>query len=353
MNKEDVYKKRMGEIAALMREKDDFIITAHVNPDPDALGSEIALYLLLKKLCRQARVINASAVPRIYTFIDGRNIIETYDPSVHDGPISSAGALFILDAASYERVGPHGSILEASHAATICIDHHMGTDGCGDINLIDPRASSVGEIIFELCECCSFEIDGEIARSLYLAILADTRSFQFNNTAPGTHRAAARLLELGVNPEDMYEALYERNTMGEALLLGLALKGLTIECGGRMAWMKVTRAMQQSVGATANNSDYFLNFLRSIEGVDVMLLFRDIGGGKTKVSLRGKRGMDVNSIARAFGGGGHLQASGISLHEPLDEVVEKVLAKARNLFQDPENKKCPRITQINTNRKES
>ena len=334
MSKECSYRERMGEIAALMRERDDFVITAHVNPDPDALGSEIAVRSILEKLGKRARVVNAEPVPRVYAFMDDRNIIEAYDPGVHEGPINLAGALIILDAASYERVGPPGGAMETSPAPVICIDHHVGTDGCGGIDLIDPSASSVGEIIFELCECCGFEIDGEIARCLYTAIVADTRSFQFNNSTPRTHRAAARLLELGVNSEDVYEAIYERNTPGEAALLGLALKDLSVECGGRLAWLKLTRAMQKSAGASANNSDYFLNFLRGIEGVDVMILFRDAGGGKTKVSLRGKRGSDVNKVARAFGGGGHVQASGITLHEPLDEVVEKVLAEARMLFQD-------------------
>ncbi len=322
----------MEEIGLLMREKDDFFITTHMNPDPDALGSEIAFYLLLKKLNKRACVANAEPVPRIYSFIDGRNTIETYRPDIHDGPISSAGTIVVLDAGSLERVGAPGKAMQVSAATKICIDHQIGTDGCGDVDLIDSKASSVGEIIFYLCQCCGFEINEEIARCLYMAIVADTRSFQFNNSTPRTHRAAAHLLELGVNSEDVYEALYERNTRGEAMLLGLSLKGLSIECGGRLAWIKVTRAMQESAGASANNSDYFLNFLRGMAGVEVMILFRDIGGGRTKVSLRGKRGNDVNRIARAFGGGGHLQASGIALHEPIDKVAEKVLAKARELF---------------------
>ena len=330
---EYAHAKKMEEIGAHLREKDGFVITTHVNPDPDALGSEKALYLLLEGMGKRARVINAGAVPSEYSFLDGRGVIEVYDPALHDGIIGSAGCFVLLDASSLERVGGPGEAMAASPAFTICIDHHVGMDGCGDVDLIDPSASSVGEIIFGLCCACGFEMDQEIALCLYAAIVADTRSFQFNNTTPRTHRAAARLLELGVDSEEVYGALYERNTPGEAVLLGLALQDLSMEFGGRLAWLKVTAAMQEAAGARADNSDYFLNFLRAIEGVEVMVLFRDIGGGTTKVSLRGKRGRNVNEVARSFGGGGHLQASGITLREPLDEVVGKVLPLARQLFR--------------------
>lgn len=320
------------EIKAIIEQNKRFLITTHIFPDPDALGSELALYSFLKKLGKTARIVNSDPVPERLRFMDRSGWIETFDTARPTADHLDADVLFILDCSLPERIGHMAGVARQFGGVKVCIDHHIFEGGFADINLIEVGRSAMGEILFDLFALFPVGIDREIAEWLYLSIMADTRSFQFDVTTSSTHRVIAALLEHGLTPEKMFEKVYESNDLREARLFGRALSTLTQDHGGKILWFKITREMCEEAGIWPTHTDYFINFIRSFQGSEVVILFREDRNGLAKVSLRSKHSVDVNRIARTFGGGGHCCASGIDMECGLDEAIGKVLTKAREVL---------------------
>lgn len=308
---------------------DRFLITTHIFPDPDALGSELALYSFLKSLGKHPRIVNSEAPPDRLKFMDKYGWVEIFDPSLLSTDYMNSDAIIILDCSLLERIGHVAQLCEQFKGIKICMDHHIFEDGFAEINLIETGLSSMGEMLYSLFKLFPAPLNYDIAEWLYLSIMADTRSFQFDVTTPSTHQVASELLKYGIKPERMFEKIYESNELREAKLFGHALSTLTSDHNGKVLWFKITRQMCEKAGTWPKHTDYFINFIRGFQGSEVVILFREDTDTKTKVSLRSKHSIDVNSIARAFGGGGHRCAAGIDMDCKLDEAIEKVLAKAR------------------------
>ena len=332
MTKDEQLSSIMKHIKEEIESNDSFLITTHIFPDPDALGSELALYAFLQKLGKSPRIVNSGPPPEKLKFMDKYGWIEIFDPSRLNAEYLQNDAVIALDCSLLERIGHLAEVCRRFDGLKICMDHHIFEGGFAEINLIDTGRSAMGEILYDLFGLFTVKIDRDIAEWLYLSIMADTRSFQFDVTTPATHRVIADLLEFGIRPEKMFEKVYESNDLREAKLFGRALCSLTQVEDGKLLWFKITRKMCEEAGTWPMHTDYFISFVRSFQGSDIVILFREDLDGSTKVSLRSKHSIDVNRIARALGGGGHCCASGIDMDCGLDEAIEKVLAAARKFL---------------------
>ncbi len=297
------------EIARILREKHSFLLTTHVNPDGDGLGCEYGLYHVLRRLGKEVRVINAADLPENYAFLDG-DVFETYDGSAHDSWIVSADVVMILDTNEMERIGDLGTVVQESEALKVIVDHHLHPSAVADLYFIDDQASSTGELVFSLLqELIGLNFGYEAALGLYTAIMTDTGSFRFPRSTPRVHRIVADLLEHGINPAHVYEAVYESYPLRRARLLGLMLRDITAVAGGRVTITTVTRAMFEEAGAVQEDVDDMVNYGLAIRGVEMTILLVETGKG-VRMSFRSRGDVPVNELAVKFGGGGHCNAAG-------------------------------------------
>ncbi len=300
----------IGEILTLFRTRERFVLTTHVNPDGDGIGSEIALASWLRERGKDVRVINHSILPAVYRFLDPGGTIAAFDPP-RDGPaIAAADVIVVLDTNHPDRLQSMKEAVLGSPALKVCIDHHLDPDPFASPALIDADATSTGEILYRLL----FR-DGEngptaeIATGLYCAIMTDTGSFRYPRTGPMTHTIVSRLIASGADPVRIYAEVYERWSTGRIHLLGEVLAGLRTEFGGLLAHVTITRDMLSRTGTGEEDTDNFTTYLMSVEGVRVGILFLEIEGG-VKMSFRSKGMIPINVLAMEFGGNGHRNAAG-------------------------------------------
>jgi phosphoesterase RecJ-like protein len=212
----------------------------------------------------------------------------------------------------------------------INIDHHPYGELFGDINLVDQKASATGAIIYRIIKGAGHTLDYDTALCIYTAIVTDTGSFRYSNADPEAFRISAELVELGINPWFIAEKLYESQPRKRLELLALALANLTVSERGDFASITVTLDMYEKTGAGADLTDGFVNYPRSIHGVEVAALFREVKRGLFKVSFRSKGKVNVSALAAAFGGGGHHNAAGCTVSGYVDEVKKLVFSHLEN-----------------------
>lgn len=299
------------EIADLINKNQEFILTSHVNPDGDSIGSEIALYKFLSKHGKSARIINYSKTPDNYLFLDKNSVIEQFDENKHKGAILGSDVVFILDTNEYTRIRTLEPFVRDSKATKVIIDHHMGLDSNGfDYFVSDTDSPSTGEILYKFFKFFGSEkIDREIAVALYTAIMTDTGSFRFDRTDPETHIIAAELLKFGINPYDIYSEVYNKATPGKLKLLGKFLENVMLAHDERLAYSILCTKDFDETGTDEYATDGYTHHLLSLERTLVGILITETKRG-VKLSFRSKGKIPVNELANEFGGGGHLNAAG-------------------------------------------
>jgi bifunctional oligoribonuclease and PAP phosphatase NrnA len=304
-------------------------LTTHVNPDGDGLGSEVGLIHLLRANGVEAVITNPTPTPPRFGFLfnDLPGVDRTGD-AVRE--IRRADLIVVLDISDISRLGMLIAAVRERGVPAACVDHHVSV---GQLppgpRYVDPEAAATGELIFELAKGNGWPITQAVAKALYVAILTDTGGFRFSNTRPRTLRIAADLLEAGVDAEEIYLEVYAKAPEGRPRLLADALQTLVVEPQYGLAWVTVPPGSIERHGVSSDDLDGVVEFPRSIEGVRMALLFREIAQGRVKVSLRSVGDVDVAAFAKAYGGGGHTKAAGLSLTGSLAEVQATVLRAAR------------------------
>ncbi len=302
------------------------LISAHVRLDGDAIGSEIAMYHVLKNLGKEPDIINDSPIPRVYTFLPETAFFATSTEFLN----GSYELIITLDSPTPNRLGKVASVLSTG-APVINIDHHVSNSNFGNINLICSDASSTGEVVLNLLTGSSQRITPEIATALYVAIITDTGRFTHSNTTPQSLRAAAYLIDCGANPAEIAKHLYKTNTHGQMLLHALATKTMRLDTGGRIATIHLTREMMETTHTPAIDTQEFSEIPASVEGVMVGILLREMKEpNMVKVSLRSRDSIDVNVIAQKFGGGGHEHAAGCEISGSITDVEKTIVEEAKN-----------------------
>ncbi|UCC63291.1 MAG: bifunctional oligoribonuclease/PAP phosphatase NrnA [Anaerolineae bacterium] len=322
-----------SKVADLIHQHDNFVLTTHVHPDGDGLGSELALAALLKQLGKDVAVVNADSMPEMLEFLDPHGCVRVFHPDRDQATLAETEVIFILDSSvGWARLGKVGEVAQASPATTVCIDHHPDDGDFVDLACVDSDAGATGELIFELIEHLGGELTHDMAQALYVAIVTDTGSFRFGKTSSRTHRIAARLLEAGVMPHEIYSHLYEQRPLGHLHLQSQLLAQLTLAYGGRLAWSKVTRETLQRYGVARRDITHLVDLGLSVAGVEVSALFSETRNDRVQLNLRSKGRLAVNEVAQRLGGGGHPFAAGAQVDGPLDQAIERVLEEMQQVW---------------------
>src|SRR6478672_1534948 len=315
--------------AAALKPGQRVCLTTHVNADGDGLGSEVGLVHLLRGAGVDAVVTNPTSTPPRFGFLfsDLPGVDKSGD-AVRE--IRRADLIVVLDISDLARLGMLTGAVRDRGVPVGCVDHHVSSGVLPPgPRYVDPDAAATGELIFELAKGNGWQVTQPVARALYVAILTDTGGFRFSNTRPRTLRVAADLLETGVDAEQIYIEVYARAPEGRPRLFAEALQTLVVEHEYGLAWVTVPPGAIERYHVSSDDLDGVVEFPRSIEGVRMALLFREIAQGRVKVSLRSVGDVDVAAFAKAYGGGGHTKAAGLSLTGSLAEVQSTVLQAAR------------------------
>ncbi len=315
------------KIASALKRYKSFLITSHINPDGDSIGSQIALALLLKKMKKKVVIINENTVPRTYRFLPHSNLITNYELRITN--YGSFQAVIVLDCGNLERTGKVGSLI-SKFKILINIDHHSDNTKFGNLNWIDKKASSVAEQIFSLSRILKIPLNKELATLLYTGIATDTGSFQYH-LLPATHKIIATLISRGAVPEEIAENVYHNLSFNSLKLFGLALATLKESKNHQVCWMKITKEIYRKTKSSVEDTDSFIDFLQQIKEAKILFILKELSKNKSKVSFRSIGKIDVQKIAKKFGGGGHRNAAGAVLNEPIEEA-EKVILKAIKLW---------------------
>lgn len=303
-----------------------FLITTHENPDGDAVGSSLALANYLVRIGKDVTLYYKDPVPDLYGFLP---MAETV---LHAIPTRSYDVCFVLDIGEFKRAGKEMAEF-GGVGKFINIDHHLQCDHFGALNLIDPEASATGALIYRIIKGAGGEIDYATALCIYTAVITDTGSFRYSNANTEAFSIAGEMVGLGVNAWYVAERLYERQPRERLALLALALSTLEVSPRGDWAAVAVTLDMYEKSGASSELTDGFVNYPRSIRGVEVSVFFRELKPGLFKVGFRSKGKVNVSAIAREFSGGGHHNAAGCTISGTLKEVQQSVYAHLENIFR--------------------
>jgi bifunctional oligoribonuclease and PAP phosphatase NrnA len=309
------------------------LLTTHVNADGDGAGSEVALWHVLRDLGMYPVIANPTAFPERYRFLlAGAEAAEQSSRAARE--IARADLILVLDISDLGRLGHLASHIAARHVPVGCVDHHQ-SDGSlpPGPRLLDPAAAATGELVYDLARTAGWTMSPHAARALYVALLSDTGGFRFSNTSPRALQVAADLLTHGLDPEAVYMAVYAGVPEGRVRLLAESLDTLAVEVPPGLAWITVPPGALERHRVGSDELDGVVEFARSIAGVRLALLFRQIAGGKVKVSFRSVGDVDVALLAERFGGGGHKKAAGASLEGTIADVQATVLAAARETLE--------------------
>jgi phosphoesterase RecJ-like protein len=304
-------------------------VTTHVRPDGDALGSAAALVLGLKKKEIESEVLLLSHLPRKYSFIFLENQIPYLDVEAGwpaDFSFDRFDALLVVDTGTWSQLPGIQERVASFDRPKLVIDHHLTQENWATAKLVDTSAAAAGEIVLDVLEQWGVELDRAIAEALYLAITSDTGWFQFSNTRPATLRHAARLMEVGVDTDRMYQMLYQNERAERVKLQTRAMQSMELLADGRLAVMRIWKKDFEETGANVPDTENLINVPLQIRTVEVSLLItepRDFG--PVRVSLRSKGQVDVARFAEQFGGGGHARASGLKLDLPFDQAHDRVV----------------------------
>jgi len=320
----DTRNKRLKQILRGLEKEDKLLICTHQHPDGDCIGSQLALYHYLRSLKKKVAMFNKDPVPEILQFLPGwrqiRNTIGTFNPSV----------VVLLDSGAWSRLGLVTETLQM--LPVINLDHHPDNRFKGPLSLVDPSASSVGELLYDMFAVGGRKINSKMAVCLYAAILTDTGSFRQANTSAHTLEVASKLLKEGnLSASVISDAVYNRFELRQLLLMQEMFGTIRLEHKDRLAWGKLTRRMFQRAGAQDEDTEGLINYLRLIKGVKLAAIFRETEQGLVKMNLRSQRGINVLPLVREFGGGGHPSAAGCTVLMTMAKAQRVLLPRLREL----------------------
>ncbi len=317
----------MTTIHELLRAQQRFLLTGHENPDGDCLGAQTALFHLLRALGKEVAIVNPDPIGKAHDFL------LRHTPFGHaraTEPLPAFDVAVLLDCSQLSRVGVLGQRLQQSGKTIAVIDHHIGSDhGDGSVCFVDPKAAATGALVRRLYRDFGVPLNAAAAEGVFLSLVADTGWFRYSNADAEVFNMAAELVAAGVDGSAIYDRLYRRNHPDCAGLLAEALQRHRLRCGGKLAMVSLDKVLMDRAARADFDTDAVMDPLRSLEGVEVVALLKERFDGVVKVSLRARADIDVQSIAAAFGGGGHKKAAGASLRLPLADAEQAIEAEVQ------------------------
>ena len=306
----------------LVQRHQRFLITTHVRPDPDGLGSQLGLADALEQLGKQVRLIVAGKWNSHYDFLDSDRRIKRFE--LPGAEYRDAEVIVILDTGTWNQLGDFGTFLKSMNVPKVVVDHHMSRDDLGALELRDATAEATGRLVVEAIEALKLKVAPQAADALFAALATDTGWFRHLNTTPATFALAEKLAKAGAHVTRLYDLLYENSSLPRMKLRGLVLSRLRTAEDGKVAITEVLLADYAATGATPQDTEDMVNYTRSVAGVEVGLFFMEQPAGGVKISFRSRERIDVAKIAEEFGGGGHRLAAGATLATSLAEAQARV-----------------------------
>jgi phosphoesterase RecJ-like protein len=313
----------ISDIIKAINEGQNFLITAHVRLDGDALGSELAMYLMLKAMGKKVVVYNQDRTPERYQFLPAAhnishnlNNIEQYDTCI------------VLDCSDITRVGDEAENIRKIKKM-INIDHHVSNNGFSALKMLDANASSTGELVFRLMREMRVKMSRDICTNLYAAIITDTGSFRYSSTTKETFLAAGFLVGEGASPQRIAENIYESDSPARLKLMAKALSTLSLDLESKVGTMVVTQKDLMDSGAAWEHTEGFVDIPRTVRGIEVSVLYTEREDNHYKLSLRSKAKVNVEKVAKKFGGGGHIHASSCWIRGDIETIKSQVIEAVR------------------------
>ena len=308
----------IDQVCEAIRRADRFIVTSHVRPDGDAIGSSVAMALALRALGKSARVVMRDHLPDPYPDFPAVGDVEHLDAVADDG-----ATVIVMECGDLERTGVSG----LERHPVINIDHHPGNTGFGEVRWFDGTAAACAEMVFDVIEALGVAVSRDMVSHLYVPTVPHPGAFRYPGVSPRTFETCGRLVQAGADPVAVSRLLYDGHSLGRLRLQAAVLQTLAIHHGGTIATLSVTPDTIEAAGATPEDTDGLINIPLMVRHLNAVAFFKQADGGQYRVSLRSKGSIDVGHIAREFGGGGHRNASGCTLTGALDDVRARVLER--------------------------
>lgn len=308
-------------IKEIINKKNIFAVICHKDVEPDALGSSIALFILLKRLGKKVFLLNQNRIPSVYKFLPYTDKFRKTFPK------NKIDICFVLDSSNLPRIGRLAESLKGRYI--INIDHHISNSFFGTLNWVDAKYSSTSEMIYRLYKLLGVDLDRKSALCIYAGIVSDTGSFSYENTSSRTHDIASELIRLGISANKLYRYIYDRFTVQDIKFVARVLSRIQTRDKGRIIYAVFKDFNLEMQGKDL--SEFILSFMRSIKDSEVAILFKLIKGG-VRINFRSKDRVDVNRIASFFGGGGHRRASAATVYGDLEVIKRKVFKKIEELL---------------------
>ncbi|MCL6505246.1 MAG: DHH family phosphoesterase [Pirellulales bacterium] len=306
-----------------------WLLTSHLRPDCDALGSELGMCLILEALGKQVQIVNPQRTPPNLQFIDPQRRIKALHEDVLPEALTECEVLLVLDTSAWAQLGGMADVLRGFRGRKLVLDHHVSEDDLGAEMFKDVHAEATGRLVVEAADQLGVPLTAEMARPLFAALATDTGWYRFSSTTGLTYRTAARLVEAGAVPAELYNALYEQDSLARLRLIGRALERARTELDGRLIHTAILREDFSATGALPSDTEDIINLTLAVAGTRVAMVLVEQAAGGCKLSLRSRCELDCSRVAEQFSGGGHKAAAGAMLPEPLEAARQRVLDALR------------------------
>jgi phosphoesterase RecJ-like protein len=308
----------LQKIVEALQARQRFVISSHSRPDGDSIGSQLAAAYALRALGKQVTVINADPAPPPLMQFPG-----VPDITIADRVEGDFDAAIIMECGDLGRTGVAG----LERFFVINIDHHPGNAAYGQLNWFDASAAACGEQVFDLVRALKVPLTRDIATHIYLAILTDTGSFHYSSISPRTFDICSQALEAGVDPVMVARNVYDSNNMGRLKLFGAVLSAMQIDPTARIAIVYLDHEMARQAGGTYEDTEGIINLPLTVKEIQAVVFFKQTEGDEYRVSMRSKGDIDIGSVAKEFGGGGHKNAAGCTVTGPVDALQKTFIEK--------------------------
>lgn len=315
-----------ASLLTLLESRQKFVLTSHVRPDCDALGSELGLAGILAARGKDVRIVNAQATPANLAWIDPQKKIESLACGVKPADLADRDLLVVLDTSAWAQLGAMGDVAKGMRDRVLVIDHHVSEDDICDMWFKDTSAEAAARIVYEIGLRLRVPLTPEIAAPIYAGLSTDTGGFRFPSVSGESFRIAARLVDAGANPTVIYRELFEQDSLARLRLVGRTLAGATTFHDGRVIFSQVRQRDIKEVGAIPADTEDLINLTLAVKGTEVAAILIEQPDGRIKVSFRSRGPVDCSALAGRFGGGGHKAAAGTIIDGPFESAHDRIRA---------------------------
>lgn len=323
------------DIKKIIQSHQNFILTTHVNPDGDGIGAACALTELLVQMGKRVRFVCDSPIPRKFAFLDFHHTHEVYGA---DSNFDESEVLIVLDTHRKERIGRLSKLIDNPKIETLCIDHHEVADPFTHHLAIDPKACSVGAMVYALYKESGHVLNLNAATGIYVSIICDTGRFSYSSTSRKAHKIADECIKLGVDPDLIHHKLFQHVSLGAIKIFARALQGMEIYLDNKVAVQQILKKDCEDIGEDVGDLEhidleYIHDFNNLIEDIHCFILLRELDNNRVRVSIRSRTYLDISHLVRSLGGGGHANAAGLSWQGSIEEIKDQILVLLRDLLE--------------------